>query len=362
MAVQTHSLHSTSPLAPARAWLDFSEHESWPDSLAAMAATRGVSDIFLTSRGRFRLKLRGNYIEPSLHESLTGAAGWASLCALIHAAAPEMGAGEFAREGGVEIGAFRYRVSRVRHLNGEEFTLRVLPSRVPTPREIHLPERLVDDFTALREGLVLFAGSTGNGKSTSIASLIGENARRKDVRIVTVEDPVEYLQDDRAGGSTFTYREVGAHTESFAMALREAMRMHPDIIVVGEIRDSAAARVALEAAMTGHKVVSTIHGGDVEQAMQRMGDLAADLGTSGVGALAQAFKICVAQRLVSSNGPGSPLVAIHEVLTTNESVRSKIRASAFFKLKQDMEAGSKHGMQTFQQSALSRQANGLLVV
>jgi twitching motility protein PilT len=139
------------------------------------------------------------------------------------------------------------------------------------------------------------------------------------------------------------------------------MREDPDIIVVGEIRDTKTAEVALNASLTGHKVVSTIHGGNVEEAMQRLGDLAADLGTSGVGTLAQAFKICVAQQLVVPGERGK-VVPLHEILVRNESVIAKIRSSRCFTLKQDMESGSKEGMQTFAQSYADRLATGLLSI
>ncbi len=359
MAVASHSLVESALSTAAESHLDFTAHLSWASALAALAAHPASSDICIASRGRVRLKVRGVYCIPRIHSDLLSHAGWLELCRLIHPECPPLREGEFVREGGCRIGSHRLRVSRVRELGGEEFSLRVLPTRVPTPTSILLPRDLVRRVVDLPDGLVVFAGGTGHGKSTSIAALVGENSRKSAVRVITIEDPIEYLHEDLPNGSTFTFRELGAHAKTFASALRDAMRMRPDIIVVGEIRDAEAAEMALEASLTGHKVITTIHGGNVEQAMQRLADFASDFGSSGVGALAQAFQVCVAQKLVSS-GSATPLVPIHEILTRNPSVVSKIRGDKIFSLGQDMESGEPDGMQTFAQSIDGRRAAGML--
>lgn len=357
MAIASHS--RSEPVAPAPSGpADLTALPGWREALEALAALPGISDICLTSAGRARLKIRGVYSVPRLHGNLLGDAGWQELCRLIHPESPPLREGEFVREGGCRLGNVRLRVSRVRTLGGEEFSLRTLPLRVPTPAAVLLPAALVRRVVEIGDGLVVLAGGTGQGKSTSIAALINENARLHPIRVVAIEDPVEYLHEDGANGSSFTYREVGNHTASFAAALRDAMRMRPDVIVVGEIRDPASAEMALEAALTGHKVITTIHGGNVEQAMQRLADFAGDFGPSGVGALAQAFQACIAQRLVP--GHSRTLVPIHEILLRNSSVVAKIRGEKLFSLAQEMEAGESEGMQTFAQSLHERRASGLV--
>ena len=330
-------------------WLDFSEHKTWAAVLTAIASTPGAADVCIHSRGRIRLKIRGHYRIPILDAELASGGKWSELCALLNPAMPSMANNEYARDGGCSIGSIRFRFSHVRELYGEEFTLRPMPSRIPTPAEIQLPAALVKRFVEINDGLIAFAGSTGNGKSTSIASLISENARQKAIRVVTIEDPIEYLHEDMPNGSTFTYRAVGTHTGSFACAMRDAMRMHPDIIVLGELRDAREANVALEAALTGHKVITTLHGGSVEQGMQRLGDFSREIGESAIGGFAQAFRMCVAQRLVH-NAAGTALLPLHEILLGTQSVISKIRGGRFFTLRQEMETGSEDGMQTFERS------------
>ncbi len=339
---------------------DFTALDSWSETLQALAAIKGVSDICVNNLGRVRLKGRGAYLSPPLNEKLIGPRGWSELCQVIHPEAPDLAPGENYREDGCSIGYQRLRVSRVRATFGEEFTLRVLPRVAPKPEDLLLPPDLVDRFVQLKSGLVLFAGSTGNGKSTSIASLLVENAKRRPVRVVTIEDPVEFEFQDLPNGSSFTSISVGPHTATFASALKRALRMHADIIMVGEIRDSDEAEVALEASLTGVKVVSTIHGQDVGSAMQRMGDLVAEIGSSGAGALAMALSICVAQQLLYPANQRRAVVPIHEILTWNQSISSKIRGGRYGHLKQDIEVGTNEGMQLFEQSRLKRIAAGML--
>jgi len=339
---------------------NFAEHDSWTKTLKALASLKGVSDICLNNLGRIRIKGRGLYLSPALNPKLLGSNGWRELCQVIHPDSPDLAIDENYRENGCSIGNHRLRVSRVRASFGEEFTLRVLPKIAPKPEDLLLPADLVERFVQLTSGLVLFAGATGNGKSTSIASLLLENAKRRQVRIITIEDPVEFEFQDLPNGSTFTSIAVGPHTCTFASALKRALRMHADIIMVGEIRDSSEAEVALEASLTGAKVVSTIHGTDVGSAMQRMGDLVAEIGSSGAGALAMALSLCVAQKLLYPKNLPRAVVPIHEILTRNDSVSFKIRGARYSHLKQDMEVGANEGMQLFEQSRLKRINDGLL--
>ncbi len=294
--------------------------------------------------------VQGRYRMVVLHESLRTTDSFRLLCEIINPLNPVLQPLEYSRDGCATVLHHRLRYCFAKHLLGEEITLRILPARIPLPREINLPPQMVDKFCRLTDGLVCFAGSTGDGKSTSIASLVRESARRVPSRVITIEDPVEYLQEEMTNGSTFTYRTVGLHCASFLSAMESALRQRPDIIVIGEIRDAKTAAVVFQAALSGCKVITTIHGCDVQTGMQRLGDFARDLGTSGLGALAQSFRMCIAQKLekkISRDG----VVPLHEILVANGSVLSKIRAGDFFKLNQDMEEGASEGMQPFKRSA-----------
>jgi hypothetical protein len=186
--------------------LDFGEHETWDTALNAMADTPAAADIIVASWGRVRMWIRRRYCSPRMSARLSSPEGFAELNALVSPENPSLGALEFGRQGGFVHGSHRYRVMRVKVLGGEEYTLRVLPAQVPTPSAVLLPEQLVKRFVELEDGLVVFAGATGHGKTTSIAALVGECARKSASRIISIEDPVEYIHPDLPNGSTFSRR------------------------------------------------------------------------------------------------------------------------------------------------------------
>ena len=161
----------------------------------------------------------------------------------------------------------RFRVNIFMHLNGIAIALRLIPSYIKTIEELNLPSAL-HKLSELRRGLVLITGTTGSGKSSTLASVIEEINRSRPHHIITIEDPIEYVHNDRR--AIIEQRELKTHTESFSRALRAAMREDPDIIVVGEIRDLATAESILQAVNTGHLVFSTIHTLDARETVDRL--------------------------------------------------------------------------------------------
>ncbi len=161
----------------------------------------------------------------------------------------------------------RFRVNIFMHLNGIAIALRLIPSYIKTIEELNLPSAL-HKLSELRRGLVLITGTTGSGKSSTLASVIEEINRSRPHHIITIEDPIEYVHNDRR--AIIEQRELKTHTESFSSALRAAMREDPDIIVVGEIRDLATAESILQAVNTGHLVFSTIHTLDARETVDRL--------------------------------------------------------------------------------------------
>lgn len=162
---------------------------------------------------------------------------------------------------------YRFRVNIFMHLDGYAVAFRLIPSRIKTIDELHLPKAL-HKLIHLRRGLVLITGTTGSGKSTTLATIIEEINKTYHRHIITIEDPIEYVHNDAQ--SIVEQREVGTHTNSFADALRAAMREDPDIIVVGEIRDLATAESILQAVNTGHLVFSTVHTLDARETIDRL--------------------------------------------------------------------------------------------
>ena len=161
----------------------------------------------------------------------------------------------------------RFRVNIFQHLGGIGIALRLIPSYIPTIEELNLPASL-HKLSELRRGLVLITGTTGSGKSTTLATIIEEINQNRPHHIITIEDPIEYVHNDKK--AIIEQRELKTHTESFSRALRAAMREDPDIITVGEIRDLATAESILQAVNTGHLVFSTIHTLDARETVDRL--------------------------------------------------------------------------------------------
>lgn len=245
------------------------------------------------------------------------------------------------------VGRFRVNIYRQRGTLG--IVLRSIPTRIPTLEELNVPASCVP-LCEKDRGLVLVVGAAGNGKSSTLASMIGHINATQALHIVTVEDPIEFLHEDVR--SSVSQREIHIDTDSFADALRAALRQDPDVILVGEIRDEITMDVALQAAETGHLVLSTLHTPDVARTMGR----ALALAPKRPGSvdemrerLADSLQGVVAQRLLPS-ADGEGLVLAAEVLVATGTVREAIRRPEHNpSLKELMEKGTHpYGMQTFE--------------
>ncbi|MCK5768437.1 MAG: PilT/PilU family type 4a pilus ATPase, partial [Candidatus Atribacteria bacterium] len=167
------------------------------------------------------------------------------------------------------INVSRFRVNIFRHRRGEAAALRLIPEKIKVLSELNLPPTLAD-FTEKDRGLVLITGPTGSGKSTTLAALIDIINKKRFDNIITIEDPIEFIHYHK--NCLISQREIGAHTKSFADALRNALREDPDIILVGEMRDLETISMALTAAETGHLVFSTLHTISAAETIERIID------------------------------------------------------------------------------------------
>jgi len=245
------------------------------------------------------------------------------------------------------FGIGRFRVNIYRQRASLAIVMRVIPHQVPSLEQLGAPEacRVLAEKD---RGLVLCVGAAGNGKSSTLAAMIEHMNHTTSRHIVTIEDPVEYIYtDDKC---SISQREIGYDTASYASALRAALRQDPDVIQVGEIRDSETMEIALKAAETGHLVLSTLHTPDVARTMNRVIALSERGETDDLrDRLADALQGIVAQRLLPrADGQGMALAA--EVLMATGSVRETIRRPIGNPpLKELMESGgSMYGMQTFE--------------
>jgi twitching motility protein PilT len=242
-------------------------------------------------------------------------------------------------------GVGRYRVNVYRQRGTLAVALRAIPLKIPSFDELGVPP-VVATFAGLERGLVLVVGAAGNGKSSTLAALIGLINQTRRVHVVTVEDPIEFIHQDSLG--SISQREVGIDTPGFAHALRAALRQDPDVILVGEIRDEETMDIGLKAAETGHLVLSTLHTPDVQRAIGRVLALSGQSVQETRERFADNLKAIIAQRLIPAAEGGLCLIA--EILVVTGTARESLRKpEGNPSLKDIMERGSHpYMMQTFE--------------
>ena len=257
------------------------------------------------------------------------------------------------------LGRFRCNIFNQRGTVG--MVLRVIPRRIFSVEDLMLP-RVLNRICEEQRGLVLVTGTTGSGKSTTLAAMIDLINATRNEHILTIEDPIEYLHRDNL--SIVNQREVGADCSSFAAALRAALREDPDVILVGEMRDYETIETAIHAAETGHLVFSTLHTLDATETINRVISVFPPHHQKQIRLqLSQVLKAVISQRLVP-RADGQGRVPAVEVLVATETVRSCIEDKDKTKQLRDVIAAgtSQYGMQTFDQSLYFLLQEGLISV
>ena len=243
-------------------------------------------------------------------------------------------------------GDARFRVNIFKQRGTHAIVMRVIPMRPPTFRDFNLPEQL-REIVDLKNGIVLVTGPTGSGKSSTLAAIIDLINEVHSYHIVTIEDPIEFLHLHKS--STIHQRELHSDTPSFSIALRAALRQAPKVILVGEMRDRETIEVALEAAETGHLVLSTLHTIDASKTVDRIVGVFPKNEEKVIRTrVAQSFRFIVSQRLIPL-GEGKGRVAAVEILKSTMRTRDYIERgeSEGKSLIDAMEQGDQDGMQTF---------------
>ncbi len=225
--------------------------------------------------------------------------------------------------------------------------VRIIPLIVPTLQSLGLPP--VTEKLLMREkGLFLVTGTSGSGKSTSLAGMLDHINHTRGCHIITLEDPVEYLHQH--GTCIINQREVGSDTLSFAQGLRAALRQDPDIIMVGEMRDADTISIALTAAETGHLVLASIHSGNVVQTLERIIDLFPPHQQNQVRMqLASTLVGVINQQLIPSRG-GDHRLLVAEIMVMNSAIRNMIRTNKFHQIYSAIQTGGSQGMVSMQQA------------
>jgi twitching motility protein PilT len=244
-------------------------------------------------------------------------------------------------------GVSRFRVNVCIQRGSLSLTLRVIPVNLRSLEELNLPAETLKKLAQESRGLILFAGITGAGKTTTLNSFLNHINETYPYRVITVEDPVEYYHADNK--CFIVQREVGRDTNSFATALKHVLRQDPDVVVVGEMRDAETMQAALNAAETGHLVLSTVHTMDAVQTMGRIVDAHPAHQQAQVRLqLASTLKGIVAQRLVPAKDGKSRYPAT-EILIGNNTVRTQILEGKSSEIYKVLAGGAFYGMHSFDQ-------------
>ncbi|HOW66188.1 MAG TPA: PilT/PilU family type 4a pilus ATPase [Candidatus Paceibacterota bacterium] len=248
----------------------------------------------------------------------------------------------------VDFDQVRFRVNCSKQQGRQSFSFRVVPRQTYRLADLQLPSSL-SELISIPRGLILITGPTGQGKSTTARALIEEINVRQKARIITIEDPIEFLFEDKL--AQFEQREVGVDTDSFARGIRNAMRQDPNVLFVGEIRDAESIFCAMQAAETGHLVLTTLHADTVAQAIGRIREYYPAEQRDGIsGLLGRNLAAILCQRLLPNcQGGRTPCL---ELLKRDAGVQSAIVANDLSLLTGIMESSTHLGMHTFDQYLL----------
>ena len=254
-------------------------------------------------------------------------------------------------------GVARFRANAFRQMGKTEIVLRAIPIKIPTLEDLNLPA-ILSEIALYPRGLVLVTGTTGSGKSTTLAAMISKINENYNDHIVTIEDPIEFVHSDKK--SSVSQREVGLDTESFGSALKYVLRQDPDVILIGEMRDPVTVGTAISAAETGHMVFSTMHTMDTTQTIHRILDFfPKDQQAQLRQQLAEALRAVVSLRLVR-RADNKGMVPAAEIMVVTQTVRGYIEEGKLGSIRDLIKDGAQYGMQTFDQSLITLYKQGLI--
>lgn len=306
-----------------------------------------ISDIHLKSDSAPLVRVNGELVTAS-EEKITSE----TMKKIVESVLSLEQAEKFRRDCDIDFaysveGLSRFRVNMSMERGNPSIVLRVIPTEVKTFEELNLPDEAFRKLANESRGLILIAGITGSGKTTTLNAIINHINENTRAKIVTIEDPIEYYHFDK--NSSISQREIGRDAKSFESALKYSLRQDPDIIVLGELRDSESMKAAILAAETGHLVLSTIHTIDTSQTIDRIISSYPPHLQSGVCAqLAYVVKGIVAQRLVPSKDC-SAQYPICEILIGTSLIKNIIAEKKLGDIAKALEQGSFYGMRTFDQ-------------
>lgn len=319
-----------------------------------LMADKGASDLFFTTGAPVSMKIEGETkpvgrspLEPGIVKQIANS--------IMSDDQKEEFAHELEMNLGMSLkGIGRFRINIYLQRGEVSMVIRYIKANIPSMQELNLPDKL-KEIILQKKGLVLVVGSTGSGKSTTLASMINYRNETTTGHILTIEDPIEFAFNHSR--SIVGQREVGLDTKSYANALREAMREAPDVIMIGEARDEETMKAALSYADTGHLCLTTLHAVNANQTLDRiLNFFTTDAANQILMDMSLNLKAIISQRLIQSRD-GKRVAAI-EILINTPYISELIRKGEFGEIKETMEKGAADGMQTFDQSLYELFKNG----
>jgi twitching motility protein PilT len=255
-------------------------------------------------------------------------------------------------------GAGRFRVNTFQQRGTLALVIRVIPIKIPELASLNLPS-ILPALANERRGLILVTGTTGSGKSTTLAAMLDQINKTRTAHVITIEDPIEFLFTNQK--SSIVQREIGVDTATFSVALRAALRQDPDVLMVGEMRDMETIDIALKAAETGHLVLSTAHTTDAAKTIQRILSVFPSAEQNMVRIrLAECLRAVVSQRLLPRADGDGQIPAVETMVVTRviqDCIRSPERS---YEINEFISKGRNYGMQTFDQALLRQLRRGLI--
>lgn len=324
--------------------------------LLEFALQNGASDLHLSGGSPPVLRIDG-VLRRIKADPLGGDMIRAMLHSLMSEAQRAVFSAELEMDFAISFGAdARFRVNAFTSKDGAAAVFRAIPAVIKTLEEINAPPSLAR-LAELDRGLVLVTGPTGSGKSTTLAAMIHHINMTRSVHILTIEDPVEFVHASRE--ALINHREVGRDTQSFARALKSALREDPDVILVGEMRDRETISLALTAAETGHLVMGTLHTSSAVKTIDRIIDVFPAGDKDMVRAMmSTSLEAVVAQALLRKQDGGR--VAAHEILIATPAIRNLIRENRIPQIFSMLQMGQKFGMQTMADALEALRASGAI--
>ena len=344
--VQAYSQKNQAPHIPTPAEIGTHLHPLL-DRMCEEAEKRNASDIFISAGFPPAIKV-GGALTPMPHKALTGA----DTAAIAESTMNPDQLEAFNRDWEINYSVqsrsnTRYRVNAYHEQGRVGMVLRRVSQDIPEMKTLGLPEKLQELALAPR-GLLILAGPTGSGKSTTLAAMVNYINETQPAHILTIEDPIEFVHQSKK--ALINQRELHQHTHSFTNALRSALREDPDVILIGEMRDPETISLALTAAETGHLVFGTLHTTGAAKTIDRIVDVF-PAGEKEIvrSMLSESLRAIISQTLLKTRD-GNGRVAAHEILISTPAVRNLIRENKIAQINAALQTGQAHGMQTLDQA------------